>query len=595
MQVGDLAHTNKKQINLAGPRYTPTVNPGAPNLQIDSLVEVLDALAYADGLGERLRKLRKEVADGLLRTPEPVTRAFKGRRCTPQRLVDLLRLLEQARPDQAEDGVRTLTRATNYVAHRLDRVVGSLMDKQRRHEGDKEVQSRLVVSEISASLRLSEAVRRVQTFVKSPSCAALTTNSLLLLGEWGTGKTHFLCDLTQHRMRKELPTLLVLAQGLPARDDPLEAICEATAVAENGEVLLSGLQALGAEVGGRSLLLIDGINEGDRSVWREALPTLARRLGEYPNVGLVLSCRRPFEKHILSTAASKLLVEVEHPGFEEIEFDAQVEFFDYYNIPTPQVPLILPEFSRPLFLKLLCGAIKGLSTRHKSKRLRDIASGQRGMSHVLEHFVKKIGRPIEDDFCLSRSACWKILKGDRTSSGDEVGVATIMADQLRDYVTAEECQHVIVVLTGLEGSRAKELARRMTVDGLLAEGPRWDEGQVDVIQFPYQRFADHLIARHLLEAHLDIENGTTIRRSFYANRPLGRFFELSPGGYRFAWPGPGWSDHARVPRACEASTAGGGAGACILSAEEEALHWGAQGCLFGRTPLAQYRVLHNSN
>ena len=91
------------------------------------------------------------------------------------------------------------------------------------------------------------------------------------------------------------------------------------------------------------------------------------------------------------------------------------------------------------------------------------------MSHVLEHSAKTIGRPIEDDFCLPRSACWRILKGDRTPSGDEVGVATTMADQLRDYVTAEECQHVIVALTDLEGLRAKELARRMIVDGLLSE------------------------------------------------------------------------------------------------------------------------------
>ena len=191
-------------------------------------------------------------------------------------------------------------------------------------------------------------------------------------------------------MRERLPTLLVLAQSLPARDDPLEAICETTGVAESPEVLLSDLQALGKEIGARSLLLIDGINEGDRSAWKKALPVLAHRLGEYANIGLVLSCRRPFEKQIVTTAASKLFLEAEHPGFEGNEFDAQVEFFEYYGIPTPHVPLITPEFSRPLFLKLFCDAIKTLSTRHKSKHLRDIASGQRGN-------VTRAGTLREDD------------------------------------------------------------------------------------------------------------------------------------------------------------------------------------------------------
>ena len=76
-------------------------------------------------------------------------------------------------------------------------------------------------------------------------------------------------------------------------------------------------------------LLIDGIDEGDRSAWKKSLPALAHRLGEYANIGLVLSCRRPFEKQIVTTAASKLFVEAEHLGFEENEFDAQVKFFDY--------------------------------------------------------------------------------------------------------------------------------------------------------------------------------------------------------------------------------------------------------------------------
>src|SRR3970040_1254234 len=57
------------------------------------------------------------------------------------------------------------------------------------------------------------------------------------------------------------------------------------------------------------------------------------------------------------------------------------------------------------------------------------------------------------------------------------------------------------------------------------------------VQFSYQRFGDHLIARHLLDAHLVTDTEQALRRCFYRNRPLGAPFRLDEGGQQFEDPG----------------------------------------------------------
>ena len=145
-------------------------------------------------------------------------------------------------------------------------------------------------------------------------------------------------------MDSGLPTLLVLAETLPDDDPPLEGICQLIDSVSSPEQLLSELQSLGEDAGERALLLIDGINEADRELWRNELASVAEQVGDCSHVGLALSCRTPFDEQILTSKAENHLVQVEHRGFEDNEFDAQIEFFDYYDVPAPHVPLLTPEF-----------------------------------------------------------------------------------------------------------------------------------------------------------------------------------------------------------------------------------------------------------
>ena len=160
------------------------------------------------------------------------------------------------------------------------------------------------------------------------------------------------------------------------------------------------------------------------------------------------------------------------------------------------------------------------------------------MTYVLESFAKELGRSIENDFALPRLTCWRILKGGTSAAGISDGVAVRMAQQVREYLLQVEVLGVIQALTGFSRNQSAVLLERLVHDGILAESLRWNgESYEEVLQFPYQRFGDHIIARHLLEAHLNTESETTVRRSFYKNRPLGRIFEIDDTFHSYVSPG----------------------------------------------------------
>lgn len=534
MEHSDLNEVNKQQINHAGARYTPQIDPEAPNIQVSEVLQPFDALAYSNRLEERLASLAEELEEDWNKAPEEARDAFRRRKQSPDRVVELLRSISNRSPSDDKTELRQLTRATRFAKDKTSKVSQNL---RSRHREGGEGNQRDINNKISLNQNLSQSLESVSTFVEGPGLPLLRDKALFLKGEWGTGKTHFLCDLAEIRMDSELPTLLVLAETLPDDDSPLEGICQLIDSVSSPEQLLSELQSLGEDVGERALLLIDGINEADRELWRNELASVAEQVKNYSHVGLALSCRTPFDEQILTSKAENHLVQVEHRGFEENEFDAQIEFFDYYDVPAPHVPLLTPEFSRPLFLKILCEAITRRDQSDQQGYLRSVASGQRSMTDILEHFAREIGEDIEADYGLSRKACWRILKGTSTGPTHRSGIAGIMADEMEEFVTKEDAVDAIKNETSLPEPKAWDLLDRMISDGLLAETLHRNQGTTEVVRFPYQRFGDHIIARHLLAEHLNADSETAVRRSFYVNRPLGQLFDLEGDNRRFAEPG----------------------------------------------------------
>ena len=540
MRPIELRRQNKKAISLAGPRYTPGLDPNAPNLAIEPLHEVFDAIGITPSFRARIATLRSVLAEEWQKTHSTIKVHLTHLVNNPERIIASLHTLERASPPNVASAAGSLRRSSRRSTASMVRYLRKIDDARQRTERDSDERRSLDYS-YELARHLMSALDAVQNFVDSPSFELTANNVLLVLGGWGTGKTHALCDVTRQRTSQGLPTLLLLASQIPAGTNPIDGICQTVPGARDRQNLLTSLQHMGAQNRTRALLIIDAINEGDREAWRTTLRAICREMRQYPNVGLVLSCRQPYDRLIVTQGALKRLVTVSHDGFRDIEFDAQLSFFDYYGIPAPDFPLISEEFSRPLFLKILCNAIGKLTLRNKKEKLRHFASGQRGMTYVLEYFIKEVAKDIEKDFGLSRGTCWKILKGDRSSPGGVfVGIAPSMARNLRDYLTNNETTAAIeAFVQGPDNTKkSRYMLRRMITDGLLGEDVHWNgETTTEIVRFPYQRFADHLIARHLLREHLKTSSVLSIKRCFYRNRPLGEIFDIGPNANSFAMPG----------------------------------------------------------
>ena len=66
----------------------------------------------------------------------------------------------------------------------------------------------------------------------------------------------------------------------------------------------------------------------------------------------------------------------------------------------------------------------------------------------------------------------------------------------------------------------KGLFCQMLAEGLIAESRSWDGDELaDVVHFPYERFADHMIASHILDLHLPEQPGLA---TLGTDTPLGR-------------------------------------------------------------------------
>lgn len=538
----------KDQIRQAGQRYTPGIDPSAPNLRIAALATAIDNVACGDEARARFQSVFDAFAEAWSRAK------YHSQQPTEiEQLVDVARaslpeMLNRLRSQDATAGDEWAA-----ILSRLD----ACLKKDEVHWREEEAKLgpddggyssahsavRSNLGEIENCLRV---VRNEARYATSASFKLLFDPVLLISGEWGTGKTHLMCDVTSERLSREAPTVLVLAKNFEG--NVLAEICARIGDAASVDVLFAELENAGLGERGRTIFIVDGVNEGRRREWRKAIGDLLSLVAKQPNIGVIVTCRTPFEAMAIAKADLEKFHRLQHRGFDDQEFDAQAAFFLYYQLPLPEVPLLDQEFSRPLTLKLICQSLQSLSRKKLAKGFAGIASGQRGMTFVLESFIKRVGESIERDFGLLDRGCWILLKGDDKFSDKRIaGFAPCMAANFRGYVVPAEADRIVAAsYPSLRPSQRRQLLDAMRTNGLIDEDAIWystKSGQYKsrlVYRLPYQRFSDHLIARHLLQAYLDPSSPASIESSFAAGAPLARVFRVTDRSFA-QYAEPGWA------------------------------------------------------
>jgi hypothetical protein len=351
----------------------------------------------------------------------------------------------------------------------------------------------------------------VENLARSDETRLSNLPALLLVGDAGKGKTHLFCDVVTHRLENGLPTLLLLGREFRG-GDPWSQLVQRLGLNLTKDEFLQALDAVSQATRSRALVFIDALNESeDRTVWKNRLAGMLTNLFRYARIGLAVSVRTSYERTVVPKGLiPDRLVRQTHHGFADHEFQATRTFFDHYGIERPSVPLLVPEFQNPLFLKLFC---EGLSNRSLTR----VPSGLQGITAVFDFFVEsvneKLAAPEFLDFDESLQPVQKAVRE----------LSRLMANRGSTWLPRDKGREVINRILPRDGLE-RSLFRHLLSEGVLAESLFLSEDDVlrDSIHFAYERFSDHLLAQHLLEEHLDRSDPS---QSFSADQPLGALVE----------------------------------------------------------------------
>lgn len=506
----------------AGPRYSPELSVDLP---IASLFDGLGRLP--DFVPRKLKSAGRQLFRAWQRANRADWRGFAADEFSSldksvQELIDLLDGLQDA-------GVLPLPltrlhelafhaqQVSSDCVHQLD-VTAQTAQEEERHAGTPEdtVTRRGVTK--SENLRsggycVTKMVRifaDLVEFTESAEARLANLPSLLLVGDAGTGKTHLFCDVAERRVRDGLPTVVLLGEQFN-NDEPWTQMIKLLGLScSRKEELLGALEAAAQCAGSRALILIDALNEGEgKSLWQKHLAGMLSTLAGYTWVGIAVSVRTSYEPivipaHLLS---EDRLIRCMHEGFSDVEYDATQKFFEHYQIQSPTVPFLMPEFRNPQFLKLFCEGLhrKGLTT---------IPAGLEGITSIINFFLastdEKLWKPDNLDYDPESRLVQRAVEK----------VAEQLAETRHSWMPREEAQKLVDELLPSRGYE-QSLFGRMLSEGILAADMYYvgrDKPPIEGIHFAYERLTDHLITSYLLEKHLDLKDPSS---AFLSGQPLG--------------------------------------------------------------------------
>lgn len=546
-----LSQSEQKRIwnevkEAAGPRYTKDINVELP------IKGLFEGIARTDRIFEEIGVLRKKLVDSFKLVSfqkastfknDVIKKNFDGICVFGKLFIEKVNLLGK---DRAKDlDLKTIKKEANGILKYfppIDRVIWDIErreDEEQRQKAKEEKREYLGHSQ-SKELRglkdleyslnkFQQSIRDVEYFSKSFKAGLVNDPFLLILGQAGMGKTHLVCDITKDRIERRLPpTVIVLGEKLLDINNSLESILKASSLKGSANRILRGLNEDGKRKKSRSLIIVDAINEADRGGWKSGVRNLIKQIKKFPWVGLVMTCRIPF--HYLSLPKRLKIITDYHWGFADNELEAMTAFFNFYSIPLPEVPLLISEFSSPLFLSCFCKTAKDIKggKAKVTQGIKDLALGQVGMTKILEDFYitkeKQIVKKYASEFksLIKQSWIWN-----KNGDGCLIKmVAQKMANNGRQYLKNDEVVSILVQLSS-NGYREKIYSKILSIlaeEGVLIRDAAWDEQNkqyFDVIKFSFHKFSDHIIARYLLN---NFFNPNKVKESLTSSNALGELF-----------------------------------------------------------------------
>ena len=518
-------------IEDAGDRYTPEQNVDLP---ID---RVLEAVGFPADFEAQLAARRAAV---LVAGRELIKKSYASARWADylaeieQRLAEFERtsLTTSQPPVIAIEPTLSLLRETNTALDAFLEALRPIAWPEKPQQGKEHPQSEPERAALAQRERESSSAQYLyararkaedpiydfETFLKGPICQAAERRALFVEGTAGTGKTHLFCDVGQ-RLLNEGHTVIVMLGQRFVDSSPWTTLARLLGEPNlSPDEIATALAASGEASGRRAAIFIDALNESaNPSMWSSELADMRRRLTASGWVGLAVSCRTTYLDLVEPlTGRDEAFVWAEHVGYRGREFEATAKIFEAHGVQQPRIPLLLPEFNNPLFLKLYCEGIGDAA---------DPPSGSEHLSGIFERFVN--GRKLRVE---------RALRLDRRL--DVVGqamraFAEYIAEQGSDRVPYEDAYPLINAFASHLRESPRTLLETMASEGLLSIERGWirDRDELsEVVSFPYQRFSDHLVLGALLDKRLPTESPDDVAAAFGPDGPLADWLVDAPRG-----------------------------------------------------------------
>lgn len=500
----------------AGPRYTPEINvelPIAANFEaFGRTARFFDELkTHARGIRDKLRSFRYKSSENTVETPDILSSISQITSLTEQILSELSGISVQPVGELPFKRISRQVTTLNTATEKLDKLLYECereYDLNKANQKDSERQSTYSINPFQERrYRLMALQRELWDLMRSLENAnrLASSNLLLLTGDAGIGKTHLLCDIANRRIKEGYPTILLMGQQFISESEPwTQALQQLDLRNLSAEEFVSAFEAVAQTAGCRALVLIDALNEGaGRCIWPNHLAAFLAHLERSPWIGVVLSVRSSYEQLIVSEKVRECAARVEHYGFADHEYDAVRTFFAHYDLELPSTPLLAPEFRNPLFLKILCRGLKESGNRR-------LPRGFHGIKDIFELFLGAINNKLGSE--LSFNSKVPLVRQALDA------LARALIDTKESWLPLVKADEVVnKLLPGRDFDHS--LYHGLVSEGILVEEVAWrqDRTPEDVVFIAYERFADHLIASSLLDAHMNVQSPGT---AFEEGSPL---------------------------------------------------------------------------
>ena len=360
---------------------------------------------------------------------------------------------------------------------------------------------------------VEDQLQKLYAFFKEGPGRFLNAQIMLLVGKAGSGKSHLLADIAKKRLQSKKWTCLFLGNTFEKKDF-WKQFLEKLSVKWSKGLFLSLLDKYGWFRGSRSLIFIDALNECDvPNFWEQNLESFFYDIQQYRNIGVVLSIRSEYVDYILPKQIKSKVDFVEHKGFEGAEFEAIKRYFKCYEINLPNTPLLNPEFSNPLFLKLFCEMLK-------NKRLHEMPSGFDNLLEVFKNYIEDLNERISKKYAVLPSL--NLIRKSVES------LALEMQRQDKELLPSDDTLKILNVVLFSSGINAVNLYKDLVSEGILVES--FDEEKNASVYFAYEKYYDLIVAKALVEAE---KNDDDIKLMFEKNGSLYKYVVSEYGFSRY--------------------------------------------------------------